>query len=281
MKIERLFNHNVILTRNEIGEEIVCMGKGLAFQKKVGDEIDSEKIEKEFILKDNNSSAQFQQLLSDIPSEEIELVKEIIEIAEQELEVELVTNTYITLTDHIHYAFSRYKEGIVLPNPLLFETRKFYPKEYKVAKKVLDLIKRDFAITFADDEAGFIALHLVNGRLPNSDMESVMNATRIVQDILTIISRFFGTIFNEDTLNYQRIVTHLQFFVQRYLRNETHDEEDPFLYEMIQGKYPEAFSCVRIINDYLINTQKKSIDNSEQVYLTIHIQRVVKENTNQ
>ena len=34
-----------------------------------------------------------------------------------------------------------------------------------------------------------------------------MEATKMVRDILTIISRYFGQVFDEDSLNYQRIVT--------------------------------------------------------------------------
>ena len=43
-------------------------------------------------------------------------------------------------------------------------------------------------------------------------MEVTMEATKMVRDILTIISRYFGQVFDEDSLNYQRIVTHLQYF---------------------------------------------------------------------
>ena len=60
-------------------------------------------------------------------------------------------------------------------------------------------------------------------------MEVTMEATKMVRDILTIISRYFGQVFDEDSLNYQRIVTHLQYFAQRYLKQEAHDEEDEFL----------------------------------------------------
>lgn len=35
MNIEKILNNNVVMTKNESGEEIVCMGRGLAFQKKL------------------------------------------------------------------------------------------------------------------------------------------------------------------------------------------------------------------------------------------------------
>ncbi|MEJ4551053.1 PRD domain-containing protein, partial [Enterococcus faecium] len=89
--------------------------------------------------------------------------------------------------------------------------------------------------------------------------------------------KFFGIVFDEESLNYQRIITHLQFFAQRYLKGEGSDEQDEFLYALVQGKYPKAFHCVERINEYLRQTQKQEMGIAEQIYLTIHIQRVVSE----
>lgn len=275
MIIEKILNNNVVTAKNKTGEEIVCMGRGLAFKKKVGDSIDPAFIEKEFILKDSVTSGQFQQLFADIPIEEVEIIKKIVDMAEEDLATELSSTIYLTLTDHIHYAIERSKEGLVMPNPLVFETKKFYPKEFAVAKKAIKLIKETLSIDFSESEAGFIAFHIVNSEQANGNMEVTMAATEIVRDVLTIISRFFGKPFDEEALNYQRIVTHLQYFAQRYLQNESHDEEDIFLYELIQSKYPKAFTSVQRINDYLVKTYNKPIDEAEQIYLTIHIQRVI------
>ncbi|MGM0124923.1 beta-glucoside operon transcriptional antiterminator [Enterococcus sp. AZ194] len=278
MYIEKIYNNNVVLSKNEAGDEIIFMGRGIAFQKKIGDSLDTDKIEKEFILKDSSAMGQFQQLLVDVPTEEIYLVKKIVDMAEERLATELSPNIYVTLTDHIHYALQRSKENVLIPNPLLFEIRKFYGKEFKIAKDALKIIEERTGILFPEDEAGFIAFHFVNSQQANGNMEVTMTATTMVRDILSIISRYFGQIFNEDSLSYQRIVTHLQFFAQRYLRDEVYEEADAFLYELIQSKYPQAFQCVQRINDFLVQTQQKPIDKSEQVYLTIHVQRIVGEN---
>lgn len=277
MVIEKVLNNNVVISKNELGEEIICMGKGLAFQKKSGDTISEESIQKEFVLKDSFTTHQFQQLMADVPLEEVELVKQIVDLAEEQLNIQLSPNIYLTLTDHIHYAISRAKENIELPNPLLFETKKFYPKEYQVAKEALYFLEEKTGIEFPEDEAGFIAFHFVNSQQGNGDMQVTMTATTMVRDILSIISKFFGVVFDEESLNYQRIITHLQFFAQRYLKGENSDEKDEFLYALVQGKYPQAFRCVQRINDYLVHTQQQEMEVAEQIYLTIHIQRVVNE----
>lgn len=109
-------------------------------------------------------------------------------------------------------------------------------------------------------------------------MRQTMQATKLVRDILTLIRRFFGKTFDEESLAYQRMVTHLQYFAQRYVRNENLKEQpDEFLYDLVQGKYPQAFQCVQRINDYLHTQHLPLMEESEQIYLTIHIQRIVTE----
>ncbi|HJE79741.1 MAG TPA: PRD domain-containing protein [Enterococcus gallinarum] len=277
MVIGKILNNNVVVSTNDAGEEVIYMGRGIAFKKKIGDVIDDAFVEKEFVLKDSFTANQFQQLFADIPVEEVEAVKQVVDEAEQVLGVELSPNIYLTLTDHIHYALMRAREGIEIPNPLLFETRKFYPKEYAIAAKAVERFEKNFGVSLPEAEKGFIAFHIVNSEQANGTMETTMQAVEIVRDVLAIISRFYGKVFNPDSLNYQRITTHLHYFAQRYLSDDLSGEKDEFLFELIQAKYPKAFQTVQRINEYLIKTYGKPIGESEMIYLTIHIERVVNE----
>lgn len=277
MVIGKILNNNVVVSTNDAGEEVIYMGRGIAFKKKIGDVIDDAFVEKEFVLKDSFTANQFQQLFADIPAEEVEAVKQVVDEAEQVLGVELSPNIYLTLTDHIHYALMRAREGIEIPNPLLFETRKFYPKEYAIAAKAVERFEKNFGVSLPEAEKGFIAFHIVNSEQANGTMETTMQAVEIVRDVLAIISRFYGKVFNPDSLNYQRITTHLHYFAQRYLSDDLSGEKDEFLFELIQAKYPKAFQTVQRINEYLIKTYGKPIGESEIIYLTIHIERVVNE----
>lgn len=277
MVIGKILNNNVVVSTNDAGEEVIYMGRGVAFKKKIGDVIDDAFVEKEFVLKDSFTANQFQQLFADIPAEEVEAVKQVVDEAEQVLGVELSPNIYLTLTDHIHYALMRAREGIEIPNPLLFETRKFYPKEYAIAAKAVERFEKNFGVSLPEAEKGFIAFHIVNSEQANGTMETTMQAVEIVRDVLAIISRFYGKVFNPDSLNYQRITTHLHYFAQRYLSDDLSGEKDEFLFELIQAKYPKAFQTVQRINEYLIKTYGKPIGESEMIYLTIHIERVVNE----
>ena len=43
MRIEKVLNNNVVITLTDTYEEMVVMGRGIAFQHKVGDTIEVEK----------------------------------------------------------------------------------------------------------------------------------------------------------------------------------------------------------------------------------------------
>lgn len=53
MKIKKIFNNNVVLSEMK-EQEIIVMGRGLAFGKKVDDELDVNKIDKRYILSQNH-----------------------------------------------------------------------------------------------------------------------------------------------------------------------------------------------------------------------------------
>ena len=49
MKVKKVINNNVIISENEQGSEIIVMGSGIGFKKKVSDVVDSQLIEKTYV----------------------------------------------------------------------------------------------------------------------------------------------------------------------------------------------------------------------------------------
>lgn len=94
--------------------------------------------------------------------------------------------------------------------------------------KALDFIEQEVGIRLDEDEAGFIALHIVNARQDGQQMHMTVAMTQIVQDILSIVTYHYGMVLDETSLNYTRFITHLQYFAQRLLRKEIVDSGDDF-----------------------------------------------------
>ncbi len=89
------------------------------FQKKVGDIIDENKIDKIFALENKDTNTKLQQLLKDIPIEYVEVSEKIIKYARTKAERKLNDFIYITLLDHMHMAIIRQREGICVKNIML------------------------------------------------------------------------------------------------------------------------------------------------------------------
>lgn len=107
MIINKVLNNNVVTIINQNSEEAVVMGRGIAFQKKKGDEIDESRVEKIFVLKNKGINEKLLTLVNDIPAKYLEVSEEIIRYAEDKLNTKLNENIYLTLTDHISFAISR------------------------------------------------------------------------------------------------------------------------------------------------------------------------------
>ncbi|MBC5630127.1 PRD domain-containing protein [Clostridium sp. NSJ-6] len=275
MIIEKVLNNNVVVSIDpKTKKEIILLGSGIAFNRKIGQEVDESKIEKTFILDDKTLGNKFKKLINQIPDGVFQLSHEIISHASKELNVKFDKQIYISLSDHIAFAIKRYKKNMMIKNELLSEIRRVHKNEYKVALWALNFLNKKLKIELPEDEAGFIALHFINASL-NQTTTSSIESTKIVKDILNIIRYYFALEFNEDDLNYDRLLTHLKYFSKRIItNNQDNNSEDEFM-NMVIKSYPEAYNCTLKIKEYIVNNYKYEVNSNEIVYLTLHIQRII------
>lgn len=275
MQIAKVLNNNVVVVLDEHRREQVVMGRGLAFQKRVGDSLDETKIEKIFALQSDELVGRLSELLSQIPLEVMTTCDRIIERARERLG-RLQESVYITLTDHCHFAIERQKKGVALRNVLLWDIKRLYPKEFALGQEARALIEKRLGVALAEDEAGFIALHLVTAQL-NSEMPAVMHVTRVMQEILQLVKYQLRLEYNEESLSYQRFVTHLKFFAQRMLTRTVVEDDDAELHSAVKDNYAKAWKCAETVAVHLQKSYQRSLTTEEIMFLAIHIERVRKE----
>ncbi|MFM2485305.1 BglG family transcription antiterminator LicT [Celerinatantimonas yamalensis] len=272
LKISKVLNNNVVVL-DDHGQESIVMGRGLGFQKRPGDSIDSAMIEKTFSSSEPLVSDRLTELLNDIPIEVITTTERIIAVAREHLKGKLHDSIYISLTDHCNFAIERFRKGALIHNVLLWEIKRLYPDEFSVGLKALDLIEKYIYFRLPEDEAGFIALHFVNAQL-NGDMQGVYQITKIIQEILNLIKYQLNIDFNDESLDQQRLITHLKFFVQRMLAGDQSEIINSPLDEAIHAQYPEANYCVGKVAKYISERYHYMINNEERMFLTLHIGRI-------
>ena len=277
MLIKKILNNNVIVTHDEKGCEVVAMGRGIAFGRCCGDDIPKEMLEKVYRLSDHEMLEKFKELLSDLSLDYLDASTAVIDMTEKELEIKLNESVYISLTDHIRMAVQRIREGIPIRNMMLWETRRFYPKEFALAEKAVMMIDAQFDVDLPEDEAGFIAMHLIDAQM---DLKQPMadKIMHLIDEISNIVRRSFGIEFDKDSLPYYRFITHLKFFAQRMFSGATspRDDVDEEMQVMVQQKYQQAHECVDKITAFLAKKYRYAVSGDEQFYLMIHIAKLIR-----
>lgn len=273
MKIDKIINNNIVSAIEADGKEIVVMGRGIGFGMKPGREIPENKIEKIFRLDSQNSVDKFKELLANLPLEHIQASTEIINYAKSVLNRKLNPSIYITLTDHINFAIDRFKQKMIFTNPLLNEVKTFYKEEYLIGEYAIALIDRRIGVKLPVDEAGFIALHIVNAEY-NTAMRDTIDITNLIQNVVKIVKEYFRMEPDETSLNYQRFVTHLRFLAQRIVAGELLNSETGEFNALISQMYPEEYACSLKIKDYIQETYHHDVTEEETAYLSVHIKRM-------
>lgn len=174
----------------------------------------------------------------------------------------------------MNFALKRYSEGLEIQNPLEWEVRHLYRKEYLVGRQALALIASRTGQLLPDAEACSITLHIVNASM-NVPNGQVMEMTRLIFQIQNIVKYWFAISIDEQSLNYQRFVTHLKFFAQRVMAGEILNNDDAELFAQMPKRYEKTLECVQAISEFVAKNYNHSMSSSEKLYLTVHIGNVL------
>ena len=268
MLISKILNNNVVISE-ENQEEVILMGRRLAFGRKVGQEIPDELIEKKYVLSENR-----RQLLMELPAEVMEMSDKIISFAREKLQKKLKDTAFLAMADHIHGVLLRLEDDIYLKNFLMWDIKRFFPIEFEVGQFAKQLLSAYIGKELPDDEAAFMALTLVNAELENGD-GTARDLTMMMEEIMTIVKYSLEISLDEEDIYLERFMTHLKFFCERVLTNSgNRDLEDNEMFDLLKCKYPLAYETTRKIAEFLKQTRNYQTSEDEQLYLTIHLSRM-------
>ena len=253
--IKRVFNNNVAMVTSDDGSELIVIGRGLCFGRHAGDAIDEASIEKTYALQEGTSQDsrtidRLAHLLESIPTVNLVISEDIVQMLRRELNVDINDKILIALADHISLALDR--------------------KEYALAGRALQIIKDYLGIEMSEEEQGFITLHIVNATMPQRS-DRLIISVQLVRDVLAIVSERYATTLDDTSLPYERFVRHLQFFAQRALDPTAGQISGDALFRIDETAYPCAFSCADAIAAHLSSTFNVVVTDAEKSYLAYHI----------
>lgn len=264
MTIKKIFNNNVILTENESGREIVATGKGIAFGRRVGEKISDDAVERIYTLSSRSMMEKFKELVASISEDYLNVANEIIDYAQNFLDCRLNESIFISLPDHIHMAVYRIQNGIEIRSMFLIEIQKFYEKEYQVGVHAVKILNRRFKIEMPEDEAAFIAMHIVDAQT-DFNIPLANKIMQMIQEITNVIRMTCKIEFDKNSLPYYRLVAHLKFFAKRvFTEQESADEIDDDMNFMVKNKYPQAYICAEKIAALILAKYNYRVSSDEK-----------------
>ena len=269
MWILKKINNNCVLARDDSGQDLVVFGKGIGYRRPPYQLDDLSGIERTFYGMKGSSLA----ALRDIPEDVVLLASDIVDYAAQKLDVELNPNAPVTLADHINFAMARVADGQVIETPLAFDVRHLYPRETAIGKRAITLVKSRLGVELPPAEVTNIALHIIDAEAEQSDMRATVMATRVIEAVTDIVVRHLGEL-DTSSFTYARFVMHLRFLVGRIQGGAEGDAALSPMLPVMKDAYPDAYACVSDILAYFLCEWGWECDESEVLYLLIHLQRL-------
>lgn len=270
MRIYKIINNNIISAKDENELEVILMGKGLGFNKKKGDLVEKEKVEKTYHLDNKTHLERLINLLSSIPIEHIDLCLDIVSHIQDKFDYKLNENIYISLTDHISFAIKRREKGYNFTNPLLQEIRNIYKQEFDLGLYAVNYLNKNLNINFDEHEAGSIALHIVDAEYESTPSEIVSH----IEDIKEIIKIIYEGQMSENLYGKDYILyDYINKFITRIKEGKQKNIEDKKLYYFIRSNYKIDFMTTFSIVSFVENKYKITVTDEEKTMLTLLINR--------
>lgn len=269
MWVLKKINNNCALARDDSGQDLVVFGKGIAYRRPPYELKDLSQVERTFYGVGGASVA----ALKDIPEDVLLLAADIIDFASDKLDVDFNPNAPVTLADHINFAIERVKGGVVIETPLAFDVMRLYPREVKIARRALTLVKSRLSVTLPEAEVTNIALHLIDGEAEQSDMQATVEATRVLEDVTRIVIEHIGEV-DTGSFTYARFAMHVRFLLDRIKGGGEVDEGFGSMLPVMKREYPEAYTCAADILAYFLTSHGWECSENETLYLLMHVQRL-------
>lgn len=289
MKIVRVFNNNIILVSDEqTGAEKILFGKGVGFQRQHGDKINPKEDDQLFV-RDTSPEwiRSFISLSREIPMEYFETTRMIISFAERELNVEFNPFLLISLSDHIYFAVKR-AQGHIFDGPAIEDVKRIYASEFLVAQQSLTIIEQQLGIKLGENEAGFIAIHFIENELRTKQpaaqvVDNSVHEDQQIKEIIGMILTSLGLEEASQTINFDRLTTHLRFLLRRIEDNRHFEDtdEDIDINKHLRLRYPKIAETGNQIENYLGQKFNFKLSASENTYLMMHLQQVRKQATHE
>jgi beta-glucoside operon transcriptional antiterminator len=125
-----------------------------------------------------------------------------------------------------------------------------------------------------ETESTAIAMHFISSGSNYDSIQQAMNVTKIISEIISIIQYHFQIKIDQNSINFSRLVSHLQYFLIRQVKGIKMMDMSEEMIRIVLDQYQSSFQCAEKVIRYLNKVHNVKPPLEEEVYLTMHIERV-------
>ncbi|MGY5765187.1 PRD domain-containing protein [Brachybacterium sp. DNPG3] len=277
MKVLRVLNNNVVLSRDETGQGVILTGRGLGFRARPGDPVDPAKIVQVFVPADGRDPDHLAEAFAMIDQEVLRAVV----IALRETGIEGPQSSRPTLAiavaDHVSGALDRLRNEMEIEYPLEVEVRTLYPDEYDRARRLLVEVNRRVDPPLPDREATALAMHLVNAGFSTGDLSFTYTMTGVIQQMLAVVGERFGIEVDRHSMAAARFITHVRYMFVRIQQHRQLDGQESVIGRTIREAYPDATRTAEQLAVIVRLRMGDDLSPDEVSYLALHVARMTLE----
>ncbi|MGW6703715.1 PRD domain-containing protein [Streptomyces sp. NPDC054956] len=277
MKALRVLNNNVVLARDEQGQEVILTGRGIGFNCRQGQRVDPALIVRVFVPADGRDPDHLAEVLSLIGEEVLRAVV----IALSEVGIEGRDSTRPTLAiavaDHVAGALDRAARGVVVEYPLRAEAQTLYAAEYAQAQRLLEAINARVDPKLDPSEATALTLHLVNAGFATGDLSFTYTMTGVIQQMLAVVRERYGLEVPQESMSAARFITHVRYLFVRVQQHQQLKGHESTIGKGIRQHYPEAARTAQQLATIVELRLGQHLSEDEVSYLALHVARMTME----
>lgn len=267
MRAIKRINNNYVLCISKDQKEFVARGRGIGFRE-FPYELSICEVERTYY----GVAPAFYSLINEIDEVFLEIATNILDQANRESSEPYATNAIFTLADHLSFAVDRHKKAIKIRLPIIYDIAYLYEKEYAIGQYGLDLIRKQLGVWLPDEEAAYIAVHLVNSKFRQTTQE--ISDEETIAEITKILEREYNLVIDTTDFNYSRFVSHMHYLLKRGRKNSMIQSDNNTIFTTAKESFPTAYKTTQSICQYLLSVSGIDLSEEEQLYLMMHINRL-------
>lgn len=271
-RISKVLNHNAVLAVSDEKKECLILDKGIGFGKKVSEYIEVSEHASIYSLQETTERGNAGQMARSIDPFILETADFLLDEAEDSFG-KIDRNILFPLADHIEFAVKRIQNKEEISNPLTADIQALFHMEYKVAGKIVPILKEKKNITIHEDELGYIALH-IHSAIEDARVSEAMQMAQAVRDCIGLLEHETGHQVSVMSLSYNRLMNHIRYMVARALTGEKLKVN---MNDYMSVKFPQSFRIAEKVCSQIAHSLKCEMDEVEIGYLAMHVERSVQE----